>query len=227
MNRPGMTLLKRPSTADQVHDILRDRIVSLELKPHELLSRADLATSFGVSQTPVRDALLRLEATGLVRIYPQSRTVVAPIDPNKIMEVRFFRRGLELEAALTVTENLTPAGLAELQAIQDQQTVVSSDDSKLMTFMALDKSFHQTLFRLAGQSDLHQLVLERSVHLDRIRMLQLPLQGKRLLILREHQGIIDAMASRDLMAVTQAVRTHITGTGNTLDDLLKLHPSYF
>jgi DNA-binding GntR family transcriptional regulator len=220
-------VIKRVNTSDQVYEILRDRIVSLVLKPRDLLSRAELALSFGVSQTPVRDALLRLESIGLVRIFPQSRTEVAPIDPDQIEAVRFFRRGLELEAALTVAEQLTPVGLAALKEVHRALKAASRAETDRNVFMLVDKQFHKKLFELADQIDLHQLVEERSVHLDRLRLLQLPLAGKRKMIIAEHGAVIDAIESRNEAKIVASMRQHIKGTGKKILELQALYPNYF
>src|SRR5258706_13873276 len=84
--------------APQVLDYLRERIIALELPPGIVLSRADLAAQFGLSQTPVRDALIRLEEEGLVEVFAQHKTVVSRIDVRSAQQAHFLRRPLEREA---------------------------------------------------------------------------------------------------------------------------------
>lgn len=81
----------------QVFDRLRDAIVSLELAPGTVLARHVLAEQFGISQTPIRDALMRLGEEGLVDIFPQHATVVSRIDVPAAREAHFLRRSIELE----------------------------------------------------------------------------------------------------------------------------------
>jgi DNA-binding GntR family transcriptional regulator len=223
---PAMSY-RRLNTAEQVYEILRDRIIKLDLRPHQVLSRTDLAEEFGVSQTPVREALLKLEVIGLVDVYPQSRTEVSPINAVKIREVQFMRRALETEVCIKLVEVLNDPGAAELTAILDHQEAIIKDDTKMGLFMQLDKSFHSKLFELVGQTNLNELVQEHSVHLDRMRMLQLPLRGKRKSILSEHREILSAVISQDKMRVMDAVRDHLTSKSQTLSTLMANFPEYF
>jgi len=79
--RPSTIVLDRSrQVAVQVYEILRERILAVELAPGALLVRGDIQEEFGVSQTPVRDALLRLQEEGLVDIFPQHATLVSRID---------------------------------------------------------------------------------------------------------------------------------------------------
>jgi DNA-binding GntR family transcriptional regulator len=223
---PSMSY-RRLNTAEQVYEILRDRIIKLDLKPHQVLSRTDLAEEFGVSQTPVREALLKLEVIGLVDVYPQSRTEVSPINAVKIREVQFMRRALETEVCMKLVEVLNDSGAAELTAILNHQEAIIKDDTKMGLFMQLDKNFHSKLFELVGQTNLNELVQEHSVHLDRMRMLQLPLRGKRKSILSEHREILSAVMSQDKMRVMDAVRDHLTSKSQTMSTLMANFPEYF
>lgn len=213
--------------AQSIYERLRGRILALELEPGALLSRSALAAHYGVSQTPVRDALLKLEAEGLVRIFPQSRTEVAPIEVAKVHEVQFLRRALEVEVVQRLCECLEHEGLVELEGVLKAQRALISNDEALDRFMGLDQAFHATLFRLAGQLDLHHLVVLKSVHLDRVRRLQLPLSGKRRAIVSEHKTILDALRKKDAPAAVAAVRGHLSGARRNLESLLSSHPQYF
>ena len=99
---------------DQVFDRLREAILSLELTPGTTLSRTTLATQFGVSSTPIRDALMRLEEEGLVEVFPQHATVVSPIDLTLAHQAHFLRRSLELEIVRSLALSPDPRLIARL-----------------------------------------------------------------------------------------------------------------
>lgn len=88
--------------ANRVYARLRSRIVSLELLPGAVLSRADIAKEHDVSQSPVREAIQMLEQEGLVASFPQSKTVVTKIDVEHARETQFLRLSVELEVAKTL-----------------------------------------------------------------------------------------------------------------------------
>ena len=83
--------------APQVFERLRGMIISLELPPGSPLSRVALAGQFGVSSTPIRDALMRLEEEGLVDVFPQYATVVSRVDVRLAQQAHFLRQAVELE----------------------------------------------------------------------------------------------------------------------------------
>src|ERR1700761_744696 len=109
--------------APQVFERLRGMIISLELPPGSPLSRAALAGQFGVSSTPIRDALMRLEEEGLVDVFPQYATVVSRIDVRLAQQAHFLRQAVELEIvrALAIEHDaLFVAVLNELIGRQQQ-----------------------------------------------------------------------------------------------------------
>src|SRR5438477_6258268 len=107
--------------ASPLYDILRFEIVSLSLKPGSVINRVDIQNRFGVSSTPLRDALMRLGGEGLVDVVPQSATRVSLIDVNKAHAAQFLRRALELEAIKTISEATDRAVVAELRDLVARQ----------------------------------------------------------------------------------------------------------
>src|SRR3954453_4662551 len=89
--------------APQVFERLRGLIITLALPPGSALSRAELAAQFGVSSTPIRDALMRLEEEGLVDVFPQHATVVSRVDLGRAQQAHFLRQALELEIVRLLT----------------------------------------------------------------------------------------------------------------------------
>lgn len=206
-------------------DHLRERIVALELPPGMLLSRAELATSFGVSQTPVRDALMRLEEEGLVDVFPQHKTVVSRIDIAQARQAHFLRRAIELEVARTLAAHEDVALVKRLRAtIARQRSALAAGDYP--EFVACDQSFHFQMYEAADVPGLWEEVRRRSGHIDRLRRLHLPVEGKGEAILRDHARIVDAIAKRDPDMAQQRVREHLSGTLLQVDAIRARHPDY-
>src|SRR5215217_7354505 len=109
--------------APQVFERLREAIIHLDLSPGTTLSRATLATQFGVSSTPIRDALMRLEEEGLVDVFPQYATVVSRVDVGRAEQAHFLRQALELEIVRLLAEQHDDALVIRLDhtiALQQQ-----------------------------------------------------------------------------------------------------------
>lgn len=220
------TVLDRSrQVAIQIHEILKNRILSVELVPGAILSRASLQLEFGVSQTPVRDALMRLQEEGLVDVYPQYATVVARIDIAHARQAQFLRLSIELEAIRRLTEE-TPAETADvLHAILIRQEAVASPQT-YDVFDELDRAFHHALYERAGIMALWSTVRRQSVNLDRLRRLNLPMPGKMQTVVEDHREIVDAVRNGNAQLATAALRKHLSGTLSIIDLISEKFPDY-
>ncbi len=214
------------SAATRVYSGLRAQIISLELQPDTTLVRNDIALAFGVSQSPVREAIQRLEQEGLVISYPQSRTVVSKIDVAHARETQFLRISVELEVAQTLAR-AGNAGLLAPTARLLQMQRLAGQDRDIDEFTTLDRLFHLSLFEAAGVRSLWHLISDRSGHIDRLRRLNLPDPGKIAEVIRHHEAILAAISSGNRGAVEDAVRTHLSGTLAATQKIMDQHPQYF
>lgn len=218
--------LKRVSASDQIYEALRERIIALELRPGQSISRAELAVFYGVSQTPVRDAMLKLEQEGLLIIHPQSKTEVSKIDVAHARETQFLRLSLELEVMRRLAQDTSGVRLKPARSLLSQQEAAFGAKD-LGHFARLDKNFHLALFEAVGMGNLWRLVTSRSGHIDRLRNLDLPVPGKALNVLKYHAMILDAIESGDLASTESAVRGHLSGTLATIDQIVLRYPEFF
>ncbi|MFV0358232.1 GntR family transcriptional regulator [Tropicimonas sp.] len=215
------------SASSRIFDELRLRIISLDYPPGTLLSRPDLALEFDVSQTPVRDAIQRLEQEGLVRVYPQSRTLVTKIDVPQIHEAYFLRFALETEVVRKLAREGDLATVERAKPILQMQENIAGERSQIPLLQELDEIFHRTLFAGAGYIGLHALMRSRAGHLDRMRRLREPDAAKIAHILAGHVEILDAIAAGDEAAGAAAIRAHLGKTVANVEDLRAEHPDYF
>ena len=190
-----------------------------------MLSRAELAARFGISQTPVRDALMRLGEEGLVDIYPQHATVVSRINLSSALQAHFLRRSIELEVVRKLTEGNDAAMVARLRAtIAHQKALRDAKDYR--EFASFDQAFHRQMYEAAGVPELWDLVRRLSGHIDRLRRLHLPVAGKTKAIVRDHGEIVDAIERHDPDAAQAALRKHLSGTLSQIEQIRERHPNY-
>jgi GntR family transcriptional regulator, rspAB operon transcriptional repressor len=224
-SRPGARLDRARQAAPQVFERLRNAILALELPPGSPLSRTDLAAQFGVSSTPIRDALMRLEEEGLVDVFPQHATVVSRVDVGRAQQAHFLRQALELEIVRLLAEKHDGSLIIRLDhTIALQQQFAKAAD--FQAFMGGDNDFHAQLYSAAGKQELWALVRSRSGHIDRLRRLHLPSPGKAQNILRHHKLITRAIEAGDADAAQQLLRKHLSGTLSELDTIRRHHPEY-
>ncbi len=226
MNAPPKFRLDRTRlAAPQVLERLREAILGLELVPGTVLVRHDLAEQFGVSQTPVREALLRLAEEGLVDVYPQHATLVSRIDLTAARQAHFLRRSIELELVRELALR-RPDGLAAALEGQVALQQALADAQQYSEFVAADRRFHQLLYEAAGMAALVDLVARVSGHVDRLRWLHLPTAGKTTSILRDHRAIAQAIAAGDPVAAQEALRGHLSGTLSAIEEIRRQYPDY-
>lgn len=215
-----------PSAGAFAYASLREAILTLALPPGAVLSRAALAAQLGLSQTPVREALMRLEAEGLVEVVPSASTRVAPIDLTSARQAQFLRRAVELEMVQALAAAPPPA-LGDVLAghLARQAELVAREDHAGLS--AADDAFHEALHEAAGISPLWAMVRSRSGHLDRLRRLHLPAPGKAETILREHEAIAGAILAGDGAGAATALRRHLTDTLGRVETLRAAQPGHF
>lgn len=214
--------------AAQVADALREAILGLDLLPGTVLPRPELARHYGVSQTPVRDALTRLGEEGLVDIYPQHATLVSRIDVAAALQAHFLRRALELEIvrelAAAPAERRAPVVVALQGRIAEQKRAHAAQD--YAAFTQADRAFHQALYEGAGMAALWPLVRQKSGHVDRLRRLHLPTRGKAASVLRDHAAITGAIQAHAPARAQAALRVHLSGTLSFVDTVRREHPQW-
>lgn len=224
---PTMNFTLDPTrhAAPQVVEALRAAIISLELAPGIALDRAELAQRFGVSQTPVRDALIRLSEEGLVVVRAQYTTQVSRIDVPAAREAHFLRRSIEIEIARQLALSHDASVIDDLRLQLSRQTELAARKD-FLGFIAADKEFHRLMYVAAGLPRLWSVVVRMSGHVDRLRLLHSPFAGKAESTLRGHQAILEAIESGDVDAAQHAVRDHLSGTLASVDEIQQRYPEY-
>lgn len=221
----NFTLDPTRHAAPQVVESLRAAIVSLELAPGLALDRAELAQQFGVSQTPVRDALMRLSEEGLVVIRAQYTTQVSRIDVPAAREAHYLRRSVEIEIARQLAQAPDAAVIAGLRAQLSLQAEFAKRKD-FTGFISADKEFHRQMYAAAGLPRLWAVVVKMSGHVDRLRLLHSPFTGKTASIMDGHQAILAAIEAGDVDAAQQAVREHLSGTLASVEEIQQRYPEY-
>lgn len=206
--------------------MLRARILSLELVPGKVLSRLELQAEFGLSSTPIRDALMQLSAEGMVDIFPQHATLVAPIDLTQAKQTQFLRRSIELEIVRDLALAEDRSFVAQLEeSLKEQEFIASRKD--LDRFNAADLAFHQLTYEAAGVPDLWHLLRRQTGHIDRIRRLHLPSAGRVEQILADHAALVSAIAAQDAKKAQEVLRGHLSRSLSLTGAMRLEHPDYF
>jgi DNA-binding GntR family transcriptional regulator len=223
-NAKGL-LFDRP-TAIQIFSFVRNAIISMELLPGQMISETSLAKQFGVSRTPVREALIQLSTIGFVEVLPQRGTYVTKFNMNKILEARFIREAIEVSVVSYLAENVTDDIILAGEKIIAEQKV-AADDRDLVSFQKLDDKFHQALANSTQYARVGQVIEAEKAHVDRVRCLSLQEEDQVKRVIAQHTVIIKAIKSGVPDKAAKAMSIHLKDVYNVLKVIPQEHPEYF
>ena len=202
--------------SDRAYSVIRDAILSLDLCPGQRVAIGDLADQLGVSRTPVRDALLRLEKEGLVIMIPQRGAHITPITIEDVREIYELRSVLEGYASRLAAAALTENELApEHAALQAAAAALNRGERKLAS--DLGHQLHELIMRKVSNRRLISYVSDLDMHYTRTRHYATLLPGRAERSQVEHQRILAALAAHDPSAAQQAMEAHLM---SVYDDLV-------
>jgi GntR family transcriptional regulator, rspAB operon transcriptional repressor len=222
----GVTIDRRVSVAAQVFDLIRQEIVRSSLTPGTPLSEAALSQRFGVSRTPIREALLRLSEEGLVQIVPQVGTYVTRISLAKVYEAQFIREALECAAARAAAQNPQRIDTALLEGIMTRQRRAASAGDH-SAFYAADEELHASIAAASGFPRVWSVASAEKLHLDRVRMLDVSQRPNLGELVKQHAAVVDALKSGDQRGAEDAMRAHLRDVFDRLRPLIAVHRAYF
>lgn len=210
----------------QVHALLRQRILRLQLKPGEALSEKELSVQLGVSRTPVREAFIRLSEEGLVDIFPQRGTLVSPIRMGEIEEAQFLRDILETAIVRRAARDIDEASLAQIEANLQRQDV-SLQQKDYIEFMELDEEFHRLLCQSVSLPRAWRVIHAVKGQLDRVRFMGLPQPGHADLMVRQHAAIFNAIRTGNAELAETEMRTHLQAIWGSIELMTNENGEFF
>lgn len=220
------TIDRRQPTAPQVYAALRDAIVRLKIGVGQGLSENEVATRLGISRTPVREAFIRLAATGLIEIQPQRGTYVVKISPHAVRDAQFVRVSLEVGVVREACLRPVPGLVAMLRSILvHQRKAAAAVDFDL--FLNHDEAFHRTLAEAVGRARAWRVIENEKGHMDRVRYLSLPGASPMMHLISQHEAIVNAVERADFPACEAAVRTHLSEILGVLERFQREMPDLF
>lgn len=205
--------------AAQIEQSIRQAVFCLALKPGQALHESDLASAFGVSRTPVREALQNLHRDGLVERVPSRGTYVTHIDRKTIRDAQFARECLETGIVRYLCRSgLTSDAQLYIKAIIEQQkeAIARSDAT---AFHERDDAFHTALAKATGYGHIAELLGRERAPLDRLRLIGFHEHDALAHYLSDHQAIFDAILKQDTERAVAAVEKHLRAVLETLNKL--------
>lgn len=215
--RPSASVppVQRRTITEEVLDRLRDLLLRGVLRPGTRIDQAELASSFGVSTVPVREALLRLQSAGLVELIPHRGVFVSDVSVEELLDIYTTRELLEEQAARLAVRNLTPSDCEELEGIT-RSMETAANKQRLDELLSLNRQFHFTIYRAAQRRHLLQLIehlWDLSTRYAHLQLHTVPDRASEALY--EIRSIVAACKRNDADALGLMIRykVHQTTTG--------------
>ena len=213
---PALTSETRPSGSlspralyEEVAELLRQRIFKRELEPGNWIDELRIAEEYGISRTPLREALKVLAAEGLVTMKVRRGAYVTEVSAQDLSDVYHLLCLLESDAAGIVAQRATAAELMELQVLHtDLETAAGEAPPDTRHFFAINEQFHMRMLAIANNRWRDQMVADLRKVMKLNRQNSLLKTGRVAESLAEHRAIMDALLKRDAKATADAMRQH-------------------
>lgn len=190
---------------EEVAELLRQRIFARELEPGSWIDEVKIAEAYGISRTPMREALKVLAAEGLVTMKVRRGAYVTEVNEKDLSDVYHLLALLESDAAGVVAQRATDA---ELQALADLHHSLEQAVNDRETFFRINEEFHQRLLQLADNRWREQMVADLRKVMKLNRHQSLLKSGRISESLHEHQRLLQALQTRDSAMSAQRMREH-------------------
>ena len=198
-----------------VAETLREAIVNGTLNPGERLMEIQLAEELGVSRTPVREAIRKLELEGFVIMIPRRGTYVADLSIKDINEVFEIRTALDVLAAGLAVERITEDELEQLERLLVEiGKLIEGDD--IDKIVEVDSQFHDVLYRASRNDRLVGIINNLREQITRFRSISIQYPGRMKVSIEEHRQLVEAIADRNTELAQQIAREHMENSEQTL-----------
>lgn len=205
---------------DVVFNTLRQAILKGELAPGERLMEIQLAEKLGVSRTPIREAIRKLELEGLVLMIPRKGAEVAKISEKSLRDVLEVRRSLEELAIELACQRMSEEEMDELEQVQNHfREAISRGEA--MAIAETDEHYHDIIYHGTGNEKLVQMLNNLREQMYRYRLEYIKDEDKRQVLLVEHEHILIALKNRNIADAKNAAREHIDNQEITVSKNIK------
>ena len=204
--------VKRQPIANQVYEAVRDAIFRGDMVPGSHLSEVDLSEQLGVSRAPVREALLQLEAEGIVELVPNKGAFVRGLSYKEVEEIYTARSLLEGFAAALAADHATPDDIKKIVKAAEK-AIKMAETGNLQKTLDADFDFHRLIWSVSGHSLIESILEKLESQIRAFMIVQAPLFGELLNSVMDHQELADAIGNGDPSTARTIMAEHITTAG--------------
>ncbi|MGB0893547.1 MAG: GntR family transcriptional regulator [Parashewanella sp.] len=203
-----------------VVEVLRESLLSGEIAAGEPLRQSALAEQLHVSRIPVREALLQLEAEGLVKFEAHKGASATFISVEQVRELFELRAMIETDLLAKAIPNLTDDNIAEAEKVLSELGAALKQRDSIATWSELNTEFHTCLYKAANRPNTLKVIQSLNTSCDRYIRLQLLSDDGIPKAEQEHKQLLHLCKSRQLIPATELLKAHILGAADTIEHLV-------
>ena len=207
------------SNADRAYEVIRERLVMLDIRPGEPINDDRLSAELGLGRTPVREAVKRLERDRLVVAYPRRGTFATAVDLTDLADISEIRKQLEPTAAARAARTASTDMRARLGVLAESIAAIDDGDDP-REVLRRDVYVHREIYRASGNPHLEQILITLDGHATRIWCLFLDRLPDVASHVREHIALLEAIVAGDEAAAADLTLAHVTGFEREIRALL-------
>jgi DNA-binding GntR family transcriptional regulator len=205
--------------AVQVYTLLRRAIVEMAMPPGSTVNERQICEQLGISRTPLREALLRLQEENLIKIVPNSATYVCRIDLETVFEGQLVREALEMKVIRLAAARMSAEAERKLDVnMYQQKQLAGALDYE--GFYAMDEEFHALLCDIGASPRIWRIIHSAKAQLDRVRRLAMPMPSHLDIVLSEHEAVVAGLKLRDPDRAAAAMEVHLGQVSDTIRQLI-------
>ncbi len=209
METKAQKLIDNPNLRDQTYEILKNMIITREILPGKKISEETLAQEIGVSRTPIREALFRLEHEGIVKIIPRRGAFVVKQSKENIIEILQIREVLEALIVRLVTPLLKESDIRELRSCLEKLRATPEEERHVIEYTDSELEFHDLLRKKCPNQMLRRMMEMVNARLQIIRLRTVVLPGRAQKTLDEHAAILEMIEKGNAEEAELLMRRHV------------------
>lgn len=219
--KTALTITPNNRLSEQLRDLIEERIATGFYMPGARLDESELASEFGVSRTPVREALFQLEMSGLIEIRPRRGAIVKNLTPQELYEMFEVMAELESMCARLASRRMSEPEVIALRKAHDacEEARLEGNPDK---YYQLNKIFHESIYKGSHNTFLTEQAMNLHRRLAPYRRLQLRVRGRMEKSLDEHERIVRAIEQGNELDASDIVRSHVVVQGDRFADLVSM-----
>ena len=215
------------NNTENIYEELKEKIMNLEYKPGQIITEQEISTKYGVSRTPSRDILSKLNSAGLIESVPFKSSYASLLDMDIIKQSIYMRIVIELQVIKDVIEILDDRFIAQMEYNLKLQELLLKREFEPKEFYELDCEFHKAWFAATNKLFVWEQIEKAQIHYKRFKMLDIIGVRNFDAIYEDHKMLVEIIKEKNVKKVEKVIKAHLNSGINRLQELINGEFSHY